>query len=282
MTESSWDDLLARVKARLYAAAHSSVSMPRARLTAGFWFALHHLELPDDAPAAVVVPLDVFMTLRTAFPSSFPSIRVPTTTDPLTPFSVLYPESHEEAPQAKEPDEEELKTRLEAALLKEVAYDDLKLAEADSNSLEAIRMAIHMSHGLDVTTSKLSVSAKKMWDSPDMWDVLPWSGKADEYCVDDCCVFKLVDRAPPHVPTAEELAAQAEEKKRKQEHEFPTLSEILREDEWAEVVRLCREMESASFYDAFARPVSRSSTTEGKTDAAATESETDTTETSED
>ena len=270
MTESSWDDLLVRVKARLYAAAHSSVAMPRARLTAGFWFALHRMELPDDAPAAVVVPLDVFMTLRTAFPNSFPSIRVPTTMDSLTPLSVLYPDSQEEAPKTsgatKEPDEQEQRARLEAALLKEVAFDDLKLAEGDANNLEAIRIAVHVSHGLDVTTSKLSVSAKKLWDSPDMWDVLPWSGKADEYCVDDCCVFKLVDRAPPHVPTAEELAAQAEEKKRKQEHEFPTLSEILREDEWAEVVRLCREMESASSYDRFARPVSRASLKEDKTD----------------
>jgi len=66
-------------------------------------------------------------------------------------------------------------------------------------------------------------------------------------------VFKLVTSPPPRVPTAEELAAEAEEKKRRQAKEFPTLSEILREDEWADVVKKVAEIENGSDAFSFSR-----------------------------
>ena len=229
MTDSLPDELLLRLRARLQAAARGTVSLPRARLTSDFWFALHQRPIPRTAPRCVVVPLDVFMTLRNTYPNSFPSVHVPLTQDPLSPLALLYPGSDAPAAPATPPPE-----------LYDVTFDELGLDAAEANSLAAIRAAMHAAHSLDVAASTLSVAAKKLWDPPAMWEVLPWTGAADACCVDDSCVFRLVDRAPPREPDAAELAAASMPRPVQQ---FPTLRDILREDEWADVVRRCESIE---------------------------------------
>lgn len=236
MSDSLPDELLLRLRARLQAAAKSTVSLPRARLTSEFWFALHQQPVPRTAPRCVVVPLDVFMTLRNTYPNSFPSAQVPLTQDPLSPLALLYPSSGTPATTAAAAAATTDKTEFY-----DVTFDELDLDPAEANSLAAIRAAMHAAHSLDVAASTLSVAAKKLWDPPAMWDVLPWTGAADACCVDDSCVFRLVDRAPPREPDAAELAAARQQRRPVQQ--FPTLDDILREDEWAAVVRRCESIE---------------------------------------
>ena len=235
MTDCVQEDLLLRLRVRMQAAARSTVSLPRARLTSAFWYALHRQTPPRTAPRCVVVPLDVFMALRDAHPSSFPSPQVPLTQDPLSPLTLLYPdlatEKHSDAPKPAPKQE-----------FFDVTFDELDLAPGEGESLAGIRAALHAAHGLAVAGSTLSVAAKKLWDPPAMWDVLPWTGAAAACCVDDSCVFRLVDRAPPRPPDAAELAAA--ESRARPAPQFPTLRDILREDEWADVVRRCESIES--------------------------------------
>ena len=225
MNEADDKVFLLQLQARLRAAARSTLALPRAELTADFWRALNGQQQARPAgPARVVVPLDVFMTLRNRYPDSFPTAQVPLTQQPLTPLSVLYPQQQQDQQRQQE--------------FFEVLYDDLALTADEANDLAAIRAAVHSEHNIDVAGSTLSVAAKKQWDPPIMWEVLPWSGAADAFSVDDCCVFKLVDRPPP--------PPQPKEPARPPQQQFPTLKEILREDEWKEVLQRCEEIDRCS------------------------------------